>query len=377
MEKLCCFFNYNPLYRFPIYSEMSRQLECDFYFGDSVFEPLKQFDPQKLKGFQKTLHTVRLFREYKWHKGVHSLLKGYSAYLITGQYEYLSYWVIIFYAKLTGKRIYCWTHGTSQKALGKTKERLINKLFFKVMDGILMYNSYRIPNMEAIGISANKLFVIHNSLDSPFQTDIYDKLQPSSIYRDHFHNDLPTVIYIGRIQKRKKIDLLVKAIAYLYHDNNPLNLVIVGKATQENDIEQLVLDKGIADHVWFYGPCFEEEKNAELLYNAAVCVCPAEVGLTAIHSLTYGTPVISNNDFDTQMPEFEAIINGETGSFYQAGDIPSLAQEIVRWSNKTTEERTAIRARARKEITTSWSINYQIDVLRNVFPDYKSSYKSK
>ena len=231
--------------------------------------------------------------------------------------------------------------------------------------------------MEAIGISANKLFVIHNSLDSPFQTDIYDKLQPSSIYRDHFHNDLPTVIYIGRIQKRKKIDLLVKAIAYLYHDNNPLNLVIVGKATQENDIEQLVLDKGIADHVWFYGPCFEEEKNAELLYNAAVCVCPAEVGLTAIHSLTYGTPVISNNDFDTQMPEFEAIINGETGSFYQAGDIPSLAQEIVRWSNKTTEERTAIRARARKEITTSWSINYQIDVLRNVFPDYKSSYKSK
>ena len=54
--------------------------------------------------------------------------------------------------------------------------------------------------------------------------------------------------------------------------------------------------------------CYNEEANAELLYNASVCVCPAEVGLTAIHSLLFGTPVVSNDNFDEQMPEFESII---------------------------------------------------------------------
>jgi len=33
MKKLCCIFNYNPHYRFPIYREMDLKLNCDFFGG--------------------------------------------------------------------------------------------------------------------------------------------------------------------------------------------------------------------------------------------------------------------------------------------------------------------------------------------------------
>lgn len=112
------------------------------------------------------------------------------------------------------------------------------------------------------------------------------------------------------------------------------------------------------------------KKNAELLYNAAVCVCPAEVGLTAIHALSYGTPVVSNNDFETQMPEFEAIQEGLTGSFYEADNTKSLADEILLWTTKTEEERAAIRQRARDEVEQRWSVDYQMGILKDVFSQY-------
>ena len=77
-------------------------------------------------------------------------------------------------------------------------------------------------------------------------------------------------------------------------------------------------------NVCFFGPCYDEFEIGMLIYNAALCVSPGNVGLTAIHSLSYGTPVISHNDFKHQMPEFEAIVPGETGAFFIANDLNSL-----------------------------------------------------
>ncbi len=67
--------------------------------------------------------------------------------------------------------------------------------------------------------------------------------------------------------------------------------------------------------IWLYGACYDEEIIGELIFNAQLCVSPGNVGLTAMHSLVYGTPVITHNNFSNQSPEFEAIIDGKTGSF--------------------------------------------------------------
>ena len=281
-KRICCFFNYNPLYRFPIYHAMDEELDCDFYFGDSVFQPLKQFPPEQLMGYKKTLHTVRTgFKDYKWHRGIRHLLRGYSVYLITGQIDYLSNWLLLVWSRLTGKRIYCWTHGISKTESKKPVSRFIYKVFFRSMDGIFLYNNYKITLMTELGVKRNRMHVIHNSMDTTTQTRLYLSIKPSHIYQEHFGNDKSTIIYIGRIQAYKRLDMLIDALQLINAEEHRANLVVVGEPTDDYSLEECINSSGQQNHVWLYGPCYSEEKNAELLYNADVCVCPEAVGLTA------------------------------------------------------------------------------------------------
>ena len=119
--------------------------------------------------------------------------------------------------------------------------------------------------------------------------------------------------------------------------------------------------------MWFYGACYDEAANAELIYNADLCVAPGNVGLTAMHSMVFGCPVLTHNDFPLQMPEFEAICENETGSFFKRNDIESLADAISDWFGYNGSRRETIRRNCFKEIDTQWTPNHQMNILKSVF----------
>lgn len=365
--KVCCVFNFPSHYNYAIYQAMGEELGCEFFFFDSIFQDIKPFDTSKLKGFQKNIHSIKIgTKGLLLHTGIGKIFsRKYTHYIISGSSSYLINWLIIFYSKITRKKVFIWCHGF-HASLKKRRSRFLAKLFFAHADGLLMYNSYYSKNMIDIGCKPERISFIHNSLDSKKQTEIFHALQPSCIYADYFGNNDPVAIYIGRIQKRKKIDMLIRAIHNLNKQGHKMNIVIVGGISDDNSLVDLVNKLDMQKEVWFYGPSYNEEENGALLYNASICVCPERVGLTSIHSLTYGTPVVSNDIFENQEPEFEAIIPNVTGSFYQEGSVDSLAQHIWRWANVTSEERDAIRKAARQTIENEWSVDYQIDLLRKV-----------
>lgn len=365
--KVCCVFNYNPLYRYPIYSAMAEKFDCDFFFGDTVFEPLKSFDANKLKGFKGFIEAKKTgIKGYIWHSNISQIFnKKYTHYVLTGDYSMIVNWLIICYAKLFRRKVFLWCHGVKSE-VKKKRTRLILHNFFTSVTGILMYNHYNCKYMEMIGCEKERLHVIHNSLNTPEQTRLYKELLPSNIYKDHFGNDYPVVIYIGRIQKRMKVDMIIEAVKRLQKQNILVNAVIVGSYMDGVDITQMVKEYKLEKQVWMYGPSFDENVNSELLYNADVCVAPGTVGLTAIHSLSYGTPCVTHSNHSATGPEFEAIIDGCTGSFFVEDDIESLMESIKLWTNKTKQEREETRAYARKEIESNWSIDSQISLLSKV-----------
>lgn len=366
-RNICCVFNFPSHYNYAIYQAMGEELGCEFYFFDSIFQDIKPFETSKLKGFQKNIHSVRLGKKgLMMHTGIGKIFQGkYTHYIISGSSTYLINWLILLYCKLFGKKVFIWCHGLHAPLVRK-RSRFVAKTFFAHADGLLMYNNYYMKNMMDIGCKPERLFCIHNSLDTNRQTEIYNSLQPSSIYFDHFGNNDPVALYIGRVQKRKKIDKLIKAVKILNDEGKRINLSIVGGISDDTTLANLTSELKLQDRVWFYGASYDEANNAQLIYNAAVCVCPERVGLTSIHSLTYGTPLVSNNNFENQEPEFEAINDGVTGSFYQENDVEDLAMHIWRWANVTSEERDVIRKAARKNIENEWSVDYQIDLLRKV-----------
>ena len=365
--KLCCVFNYPSHYRYPIYKAIADNFNSDWFFGNDVGEPIKMFDVNLLNNFSGfiTPHWLRIlpFKRFTGCKGI--LNKRYSHYLLTSDWTMLINWRIIIYAKLTGKKVYTWGHGAYDYTK-KLHTRIVERLFYSSLDGVFLYNEYSSKFIEAAGVKREKIHYIHNSLDTKLQTEMYEKSRLSEIYSEHFGNNNPVVIYIGRIQKRKKLDQLVEAIALLKSQGKLVNCVVVGGKTDENEIEELVKDKNLLDQFWFYGPSYDEKTNAELLYNADVCVSPGNVGLTCMHSLSYGCPVVSHDNFHQQMPEFEAVVPGKTGSFFKQDDIEDLAKHIQFWSSLSPEARQECRELARKTIVEQWSVDYQIQLLKDV-----------
>lgn len=365
--KLCCVFNYNPLYRLPIYKAMDDFFHPDFYFGDTVFQPLKQFDPAELHGFKKYVNAKKCLGgkiiNYSNTQGVFN--RKYTHYIITGSNSSILNWKILLYGKLTGRKVYIWCHGEHDYII-KKRVRLFQRTFYRLAKGLLVYQEYAEPYMRDLGVDISKIRYIHNSLDTQVQTDIYNNIRPSLIFKDHFKNNAPTIIYIGRIQLVKRIDQLIEAVEHLKHEGKDVNLVIVGQNVDYTDFDRIIQNSIAKDSIWVYGPCFDETKNAELIYNSHLLVSPGNVGLSCIHSLSYGTPVVTNDNLCTQMPEHGAIIEGVTGSFFKENDIIDLANKIWKWASITEKERESIRAKARESIIKSWSIDYQLNLLKTL-----------
>jgi hypothetical protein len=81
---------------------------------------------------------------------------------------------------------------------------------------------------------------------------------------------------------------------------------------------------------------------------------PGKIGLTAIHSLSYGTPAITHSDMNEQMPEVEAIVDGVTGLLFEHNNAVDLAEKIGQWID-TKADRASVRRTCYDVIDSKWN----------------------
>ena len=365
--KLCCVFNIPSLYRERIYLDIDAVYDCEWYF-EREDNGINLFDVNKLKSVT-TLEHRRLFSRFYMMKSlVGKVWKRYDfdAYLMIGAPMCVSIWVLCVLIRIfhPGKKIYFWTHGWYGKET--MAEAVIKKSFLKLAYGLFVYGNYARKLLIRQGFREENLHVIHNSLNYDEQLALRNSLKPSDIYRKHFGNDYPVIIFIGRLTPVKKLDMLLESVSKLTAEWQCCNLVLVGDGAMRQSLENLAAELGIVNNVWFYGACYDEAENAELVYNADICVSPGNVGLTAIHSMMFGTPVITHNNFPYQMPEFESVECGRTGDFFEYGNIDSMSNTIKCWLEKYSGQREDIRKACFNEIDTRWNPQFQMRVFTEV-----------
>lgn len=362
-NKSCLIYNYAQHYRLPIFKLLDTKLKVDSYFGDKMGD-VKKLDYNELKHFKKELKNIKVFSVIYWQKGALNLLfKPYNCYIILGEYYCLSTWLILILNKFLRKKIILWTHGWyGNESFFKS---IFKITFFKMSDQILLYGNYAKELMIRQGFKEKKLQVIYNSLDYENQLIVRKTLRSSDIYVDHFKNNYPVLIFIGRLTKLKKLNLLIEAQNQLINSGNPVNLIFIGKGEEEKKLKKLVDFRKTERFVWFFGPSYNEIEIGELIYNAEICVSPGNVGLTAMHAMVYGTPVISHDDFTLQMPEFESIVKGETGDFYENENINSLVLTIENWF-KSNNDREYVRNKCFEKIDNYFNPMYQLKIIQKV-----------
>ena len=358
-------FNGAPDYRRAIYLTLDREYDCDWYFIgiETDTKAAKEMDVSLLRhvGYLKP-HTF-IKSPISYTKGLYKLIidKRYDTYLMAGDLWNVSVWIFcimknIFFRK---KRIFFWTHGILR--VRKWPINLLSKWFFKMPDLVFTYGDRAKQVMISEGLDGSKIWPIHNSLDYDEQIKLRGNI--TALYKEHFKNNNPTLVFIGRLTKVKKLDMLVKAVEILHRQRIEVNLTLVGDGTERASLESQVKQLGLSERVWFYGKCYEEIEKSELIANAVLCVAPGNIGLTAMDSLVYGTPCLTMDNFDLQMPEHEAIKEGITGSFFKENDVNDLAEKITDWL-QNNQKRDLVRQDCYQEIDTRWNPNYQLKIIK-------------
>lgn len=359
--KLCLIYNYAQHYRTSIFKLIDKEFECDFVFGDSMSD-VKKMDYSLLKGKVTEVHNKQLRGAY-FQKGVIKLLRqDYDRYIMLGETRCISTWLFLILSKFyPKKKVYLWSHGWYGKE--NRIERIIKKMLFKMADGTFLYGNYARELMIKEGFNKDKLFVIHNSLAYDEQLATRSKLKEEDVYTAHFDNNNKNLVFVGRLTEVKKLDMILYAMSMCKKNGKEYNLTLIGGGEKKEELESLTKELNLEKNVWFYGPCYNEVELGGLIYNADLCVSPGNVGLTAMHSLVFGTPVLTHDNFPYQMPEFESIKEGETGSYFKYNDVNSLAQKIDEWFT-SSRNREETRKMCMKEIDENWTPYYQIEVLK-------------
>jgi glycosyltransferase involved in cell wall biosynthesis len=362
-KKLCLIYNTAPRYREAIFRAIDAEYDCDWYFGPKHGD-IKEMDMSKLKH----VHRIRQFgnpNRILVKFGMLRLLfkEKYQTYFMLAETRSITDWLFFWLAHtfFPKKKVYIWTHGWYGKETGMDAKMKL--WLYRHVTGTFVYGDRAKELLIKEGIPSEKIFAIHNSLDYDEQLKIRMSIDPSNIYSKHFGNNNPTIIFIGRLTKVKRLDMIIEAVANLKKKGEHYNVVLIGEGVEGESLRIQVKSLGLDDAVWFYGASYDEKTNAELIYNADLCVSPGNIGLTVIHVLMFGCPAISHNDLAWQMPEVEAIKIGETGNFFERDNVESLADSISGWFADKKNNREEVRQACYNEIDANWNPYYQIEVI--------------
>lgn len=348
---------------------MEQELGCDFYFGNRVSTEIKKMDYDLFQSPPKELRYIRIISHFNWLVGSLRLcFQSYHSYILTGEPYCLSSWVVMLINRILGRKSLVWTHGWYGDETRMKK--IIKRAYFGLATQVLLYGNYARNLMIKEKFNPAKLHVIYNSLTYTRQRLIRHKLELNTVYFDHFGNTQPTLVFVGRLEPQKKLHQLLKAFDKIT-EVRP-NLCIIGDGRSREFLEDMVAKLGLSAQVWFYGACYNEAVLAKLIYNSQLCISPGEVGLTAIHALTYGTPVITHGEFQQQGPEFEAIEHNKTGMFFKKDSIQDLATTIQEWLQKYPTKSDSMIENCFLRIDQLYNPDYQVALLKQLIAKRES-----
>ncbi len=362
-KRVAVVYHFFAHYREAVIRELSRDGRCTWTFCGDVQDFESDIKPATFPpGIRFLRAPVRRLRgSIIWQQKALSVAvsRDYDVLVLLGVSKYLSMWVAAVLGRLTGKRVLFWTHGWTYRPTGFL--RYVRRYFYRLGHGVMTYGRWAKQLALEEGFDPKNVYVIGNSLDFAEQRRAFARIsvdRPAEIRKQLFGEERTPVIGCPtRLTAVRRLDMLLDAVATLRDSGAPANVLLIGDGPERKALEAQAARLRLNVH--FAGACYDEQRIGELLTSCNVTVAPGKVGLTAMHSMAFGVPVVSHGDPERQMPEYEAIIPGKTGDLFVEGSVYSLVEAIRPWiANQWVDPRTS--RNCVQTIERFWSPQFQV-----------------
>ncbi|MDB4370815.1 glycosyltransferase [Mariniblastus sp.] len=316
-------------YRESVFNRIASDPRIDFTIccgKKSPYQKMRNFEPQpplKIKWVKNFVVNITQMHFIVWQWGaIINLVRTRPNVLILlgADPHILSSFPLFFIAKILRVKVCWWSHATlaGQGFLG----RWLRLFFYKHADGILAYDEVGRLRLEKAGVEPSTMTTIWNCLnDADYKLSTND--------RQVTENDCTIrVLYIGRLYRDKKMRLLIEAAAILKDRGVTFVVDIVGDGPELTATKEKSIALDLNDVIRFHGAKYDDELT-QFLSKADIGVIPSWAGLSAIQYMASGIPVITEeNRGINHPPEVSAIIEDETGAFFDFESAESLANTI-------------------------------------------------
>jgi glycosyltransferase involved in cell wall biosynthesis len=223
-----------------------------------------------------------------WQHGYIRWLRQWNpdVLIVEANPRYLSTYPAMRWMHARNKPVIGWGLGISSSG---GIEAMLRKHFLAQLDAVIAYSRNGANQYLQTGIPPDRIFVAPNAVTPRPQ-------QAPPIRPPGFAGDKPNILYIGRLQARKRVDRLIRACASLSDQKRP-DLVIVGDGPERSTLESLA--RRIYPQTQFTGALTGSALDS-FYANADLFVLPGSGGLAVQQAMAQGLPVVVGEADGTQ-----------------------------------------------------------------------------
>jgi glycosyltransferase involved in cell wall biosynthesis len=236
-------------------------------------------------------------------------------------------------ARASGRPVLLWGHGFSRKERAATQ--IARNSLVGLANGVVLYSNTVRNRLITSGVPASKIWVAQNAIDQSAVRVAAEAWgdNPSLMrewQREHGIQQGELVVFISRVERDKRVDLLVDAFSRLVRRRPRARLAIIGGGSMIDSVRADVEARGLSDRVTFTGPIYDEDQLAPWCLSAGCFAYPEAIGLSIYHGLGYGLPIVTSDDIASHGPEIESLEPGVNGLLYCHRDMDDFADAMDR-----------------------------------------------
>jgi glycosyltransferase involved in cell wall biosynthesis len=190
--------------------------------------------------------------------------------------------------------------------------RLLRDASIRLVTGQLLINDY--PQFADTSL---------HSLNFDLSLDDFRKR------RDTCKEDTIRVVYVGALERRKAVHLLIKAVALLIRDNQQISLHVIGSGPEQSELKRLGKELSIKDRIVFHGYIHDRECLLHELFHSDIFVIPSySEGFPRViyEAMSQSLPIIATRVGG--IPGF--LENEETALLVPPGNVQEISDAICR-----------------------------------------------